>query len=448
MFSSPPSGAPVTRLLTPWRELGTAYNILHALSNASPSQLVTYTRIAAPVAALSCVGVTVVATSQGVLAIALNVGFWLSVLALAFTQVQPSQLRLFLPLIPLFYFTFFFNRDVVETWDRVLHSDTPRYLLEATSARIQTRHLGFPVITFPYVAVNRLGSTLFDLPTLGREFLYLQVAAAGTLATTQLYATLLEGERSLFQWARIRAALIAYGFALSFAVWSLSSVVDTFMVSTMLLLMFLLGLRHFVSTESTVSCVTVALITVLALLISLENIYFVGLFGLGLAYEYVHARRRWIIKQGSLYVTIVVVTFALMLQSAAAAAGPAFYRTSGDERFTSSSTNLVQNLYRYTSRFVDLQGAFSARAAMGVGFKTSVMAITAQQQVPVEDYVTPSRLFTIGNLTYFSLICTVGPTWYSRSSETAFKGSAIHGDNHRRNADDSLRLHAVLCERS
>jgi hypothetical protein len=113
----------------------------------------------------------------------------------------------FLPLAPLFYFTFFFNRELVENWDKILSSDTPRYLLEATSVRIQTRHLGFPVITFPYVALNRLGSPLFDLPSRERERLYLQVAVAGTLATTLLYATLLEYERSLFRWARIRATL-------------------------------------------------------------------------------------------------------------------------------------------------------------------------------------------------------------------------------------------------
>jgi hypothetical protein len=368
------------------------------------SQLLTYKRVAALVAALLCVVVTLVAANQGVLAIGLNLVFWLCILTFASTQASVSQLRLFLPLTLLFYFTFYFNREVVETWDKILNSDTPRHLLEATTLRAQARHLGFPVITFPYVAVNRLGSTLLKISNLGREFLYLQVALAGTVAATLLRATLLQYERPAARWPRIRAALVAYVFALSFAVWSLSSVIDTFMVSTMLLLMFLLDLRHFVLTKSTISCVTLALITVIALLISLENVYFIGLFGLALAYEYVRGHTRWIVKYGSLYLTIVLLTFVLILQSAAVAAGPSFYRTSGDERFPAASTNLVDNLYRYTRRFVDLQGALEVRRAMGVVFKTWVMAISAQHDASIENYVVPSRKLTTGNLVYFSLI--------------------------------------------
>src|SRR4029450_2296448 len=163
-------------------------------------------------------------------------------------------------------------------------------------------------------------------------------------------------------------------------------------------------LRYFFLTESTISCVTLALITVVALLISLENVYFIGLFGLALTYRYVCGHRRWIVKHGLLYLTIAVVTFALVLQIAALAAGPDFYRTSGDASFPAPSTNLKDNLYRYIRRFVDLGGALSVWEAMRVGFRTWVMAITAQQDVPVEDYVIPSRRLTTGNLVYFSLV--------------------------------------------
>jgi hypothetical protein len=374
------------------------------IASEPPPQVARYKRAATLLAALFCVVATLVAADQGVLSIALNLGFWLCVFALASAHAPLSQLRLFLPLTLLFYSTFYFNREVVEIWDKILNSDTPRYLLEAKTFRTQTRHLGFPVITFPYVAVNRLGSTLFGLSNLGREFLYLQVALAGTLGATLIHATLLQYESSTSRLPRIRAVLVAYVFALSFAVWSLSSVIDTFMVSSMLLLMFLLDLRYFFLTESTISCVTLALITVVALLISLENVYFIGLFGLALTYRYVCGHRRWIVKHGLLYLTIAVVTFALVLQIAALAAGPDFYRTSGDASFPAPSTNLKDNLYRYIRRFVDLEGALSVWEAMRVGFRTWVMAITAQQDVPVEDYVIPSRRLTTGNLVYFSLV--------------------------------------------
>ena len=83
--------------------------------------------------------------------------------------MTPSRPGLFLPLTLLYYFTFYFNRELVEIWDKILNSDTPRYLEEAASFRVQARHLGFPIVTFPYVATNRLGSTLFGAPSRVRE---------------------------------------------------------------------------------------------------------------------------------------------------------------------------------------------------------------------------------------------------------------------------------------
>jgi hypothetical protein len=214
-------------------------------TSSSALLLSSYERVGTSIVALLCIVVTVVATSHGAWIIALNLSFWACILALAFGHAAPSHLRLFVPLVPLFYFTFYFNRDVVEIWDKILNSDTPRYLMEAAALRTQTRHIGFPVITFPYVTVNRLGNSLLQLSNVGREFLYLQVAFAGTVAASLLYSTLLHYEQSGSRWPRIRAALVAYCFALSFAIWSLSSVVDTFMVSTMFLMMFLMKLRHF-----------------------------------------------------------------------------------------------------------------------------------------------------------------------------------------------------------
>jgi hypothetical protein len=359
---------------------------------------------AAAAGALCCVGLTIVAAGNGGLMVALNFGFWVCVLGLAFAHVPLSQLRLFLPLVPLFYFTFYFNRELVEVWDKILNSDTSRYLSEAATLRIQARHMGFPVISFPYATVNRFGSAMFQLSNVGREFLYLQIALAGAVASTLLYATIRQYERSPLPWPRIRAALVAYGFGLSFAVWSLSSVIDTVMFSTMLLLVFLLHLRHFVLTRSSVACVTVALITALAILISLENVYFVVLFGLALVPRFVRGPTPRIIRHASLYVAVVIATFGCLLQITAVTAGPGFYRTSGDEEFSSPSTDLAENLYRFSRRYVDLEATRSVLPAIGVAYKTWVMSVTAHQDALVENYVIPARRLTKGNVVYFSLI--------------------------------------------
>ena len=369
-----------------------------------PPQAVLYLRLAALLATLLCVVATLVAADRGLLSILFNVVFWLSVFALVSTYTPLSQLRWFLPLTLLYFFTFYFNREVVEIWDKILNSDTPRYLQEAAAFRVQARHIGFPVVTFPYLTVNRLGSTLFGASNLGREFLYLQVALVGTIAAALIQATLLQRPSSPSPWLRVRALLVSYLFALSFAVWSLSSVIETFVLSTMLLLVFLLELRHFFLTESRIPCVTLALTTVVALLISLENLYFMGLFGLTLAYQYARGHRRWIATDCVLYLAIAVLTFALILQVAAVASGPAFYRTRGDESFPTPSTNVGENLYRFARRFVDLEGALSLRKVIGVGFRVWVTGVTAQQGAPVEHYVIRSGRLTTANVVYVSLM--------------------------------------------
>ena len=366
-------------------------------------------RVPALIVSLLCVVATLIAADEGPVSIALNVIFWLSLFAFVSAHGLLSRLWRFLPLTLLYYLTFYFNREVVEMWDKILNSDTPRYLLEATTFRVQTRHLGFPVMTFPYVAVNRLGSTLFGVSNGGREFLYLQLALAGTLGATLVHALLLQHQSATRRWLQARATVVAYLFALSFAVWALSSVIDTFIVSTMLLLMFVLELRHFFVTQSTISCVTLALITVVALSMSLENAYFIGLFGVALTYQYIRGQRRSIGMHCVLYMAIAIVVIILILQIAAVAGGPDFYRTSGDDRFARPSANPIENLYRYTRRFVDFTGAISAKEMIMVSVRVWVMGIAAQHGTPVDRYsgIDSKTLTRIGNLVYLGLIVAV-----------------------------------------
>lgn len=367
-----------------------------------------YRRVVALVAALICIIATLLLADDSLVSIALNLAFWVSIIVVALGHVTPSRLGLFLPLTLLYYFTFYFNRELVEIWDKILNSDTPRYLEEAASFRVQARHLGFPIVTFPYVATNRLGSTLFGAPNLGREFLYLQLGFAGTMVATLIYTLVSDHQSAVSRWRRVRPLLVAYLFALSFAAWALSSVIDTFIVSTMILLMSLPDFRHYFLTGSTMSCVILALLTTIALSVSLENVYLIGLFGLTLTYQYICGHRQRIGIHCLLYTIITVVTFTLILQVAAVAGGPAFYRTSGDKSFPTPSTNIGENLYRFTRRFVDIEGTMSVRVLREVTFRVGVMAITAQQGTPVDQYgIDPKMLTTASTIVYFSLLLPV-----------------------------------------
>ena len=111
-----------------------------------------------------------------------NALFWVCLLRyLAVTERGFFAAPWFLVLVPLFYLTFAAARPAVQLPDYVFNSDTERYLREAVSLRVQTRHIGFPVVIFPMASIRGVFSRRFGWPEGGREYLFLQSAFAGAL---------------------------------------------------------------------------------------------------------------------------------------------------------------------------------------------------------------------------------------------------------------------------
>jgi len=347
-----------------------------------------------------CIIGAIILKKNSALCLIMNVLFWF---CLGFLLTKDRGIRdnarYFIPLIPLYYLTFYFNRDVVELWDKIFNSDTPRYLAEATNSVIQVRHMGFPVLIFPYSFLNDVGLMLFNIPNLGREYLYIEIALIGTIAVT-VFSRLV----SCYESSRTITILASYSLALSLAFWSLSSVIDTFVVSTMLFMLFLLHVREYYETGSIERCISLALITVIALALSLENGYFVVLFGFALTYNKLVEKRMSNWAHGVLYLGIVALGFVLMLKIAEITVGPNFYHTSGDRKFAMPATNLVENLYHYTSRFLDVKGGMSVSELLKGGFRIFVMSVSAQHGTPVDQYYIDSRmLLSVSSVGYISL---------------------------------------------
>ena len=330
-------------------------------------------------------------------ALLFNLGFWAFLLALLRAQgLGWRDFRYLLPLPALYYVTFAGRRGLSSSYDMVLGADAARYLKEAAELTAGVRHLGYAVITWPYVALSRagrlLGPEISDpaggyeagggpLPEpfgLGVEYLHLQSALIGAIAVVLLARIL--GGLGAEGWRRWG---IAYGFGLSFSVWMLAGVLDPQIVSVMLLLLLLLGLLRYLEHPGETGWLEPCAICTLAVSMSIENLYMPLLFGVAWWMRRRPRSPRDFLEP-ALFALALAVALGTFLLAAAAAAGPRLY-TVDMTRF-GVPDGIVSHLRVFTTLYLEI-GPGLAPAELGrTAAQVFVMAVRAQPGVPVDRY--------------------------------------------------------------
>jgi hypothetical protein len=301
--------------------------------------------------------------------------FWSALLVLWWrdSERHPWETGLVLLLTLCYWGTFLLSRDLVQVSDYILNSDTARYLEEARALTAQPRHAGFVVITFPLVCLSKLGQSFAGWPWLGREAIYLQCSLAGALAMAMMFRVLIRASVE-----RLTALTTSTAFGFSLVIWAISSVVETFILSVLLLLFLIVELRRFMRTGSGIHMMNAALISFLALGISLENIYHLVLYMFTLAWRVAWMREgvRW--SHAVIYPLVAVGGVLALIWVQSAMIGPGYWRTPwGDRLHNAPATNLVEHLDHFATPY----GGFALRGPSswsGTAYRSFVAAIIAQ----------------------------------------------------------------------
>lgn len=357
------------------------------------------------VGAILCIAVTLARLPGPLPPVLLALCFWACLLPILQDRAGPEEKRrgrlLLITLAPIYFATFLLRRDLVEMLDFVLNSDTERYIREALDLRISPRHLGFPVLTFLIGPLNAAGHRLGGIARLGTEIAYLESALIGALTVKALYSLLRR-----FHVPSAASMLAAAAFACSLTVWCFSSVIETYMLSTLLLLLLLPVLLAGIEEGKPRCWLNASLLTLLALLISLENLHF------PLLVLCAFLLRRWLVGNVrllhvGLFAAIVAGGFLLLLGVAAWRSGPGFYSTVGDHGFAAPATNLAENLHHFTKQYTDDPARFSPHAGAAVVARTFLLSVRAQPDLRPWDYgqsFSRSLLMRPGNFLYAVLL--------------------------------------------
>lgn len=337
-----------------------------------------------------------VSRSDSSFALPFNALFWVSLL-LTIRGLAGSlrALPLFVPFGILYFFTFLGRRELPERLNFLFDSDTFRHLKDlAPGLYVEARHLGYPVLTFPFNALKE-----FVGETVASEYLYLETAACGMFGAFLLFV-LLRKERV----ERVRAFLVSSLFACSIAVWTLSSVIDTYAVSVMLLFGFLILLKEYVERPVFRSCVLLALYAAVMLLISLENLYVLILVTSALLYARIRRQRTFRLRSMFLFEAIAITAVMSAMLLSERVMGPELYHTYEDN----TATNVVESVTRWGSSFLHLENVWSPVQCGRVLFHVFVMAVTAQTGVSPEFYTLVPGLLSRGeNMIYYIVMSTI-----------------------------------------
>lgn len=270
----------------------------------------------------------------------------------------------FLPLLPLFYLTFFLDRRMGDTCC-VFGSDTPRFLNMAWRWGLEDRHIGWVLFTYAEQPFERF-LMLFGMQNVGHEIVYFQVALMSVIAVAGLFFLL-----SRFLRSREHCLLLSYVFALSLGTWSLATVVDTYIVSTAVFVLFLIVLMQYLHDGERGKSAELGFLTAFAWGLSLENMYFVTLF----VVAFLLLRKRWGLPWRDLliYGSSIAVSYGMMLSAShyAAAASP---------------VKVANGVLSYIDRWSSFENLRSPFMFVNILFKTFVSGIVAQTHVTMDGY--------------------------------------------------------------
>jgi len=303
---------------------------------------------------LAMLAASVLPTGHGGLHLALAAAFWVALL-FTIAELDRSILtaRWLLPLALAYFATFAWHRHVLAIPDYVFNTDTERYLREAAAHRIQVRHLGFPVITFAAKA-------------LGREAVIAQCAAAGALLVSAFDAL-----QARFGARGIGRAAMTVIFAASLATWTMASLIESFVLSTLLLALALSAMAAWTERPETPGAIRLGLLILASLGVSLENAYLVPVIVAGaLTMGRIPAPRNL-----ALVVALPVAGLALWIPAVAASQGEGFYATWGDESFSAPAGNVVENLEHFSRDYVAPGRLLTPRSHVETLWRTFVLSV-------------------------------------------------------------------------
>ncbi|HEV8336313.1 MAG TPA: hypothetical protein VGR67_07870 [Candidatus Polarisedimenticolia bacterium] len=313
-----------------------------------------------------------------------NLCFW--AFFLAFLRRRGTFGRGFPPFLfflPLFYLLSFFHRETTERMDYLFGSDMARYLKDALSFTTGPRHIGVSILTFPFKDLERLGEAL-GVPRLGHEYLYLQSALIGWIAVVLFHRAL--GAVAAAGLRRI-AFLLTCVFAFSLAILAFSSLFETFLASLMFLLLFLESAGRYARTGGVFEGAILALLTLLALSMSLENVYLAPVFVVTAVLRATRRGGTGILREAAVYAATLLVGFCLLVITARGSMGPAFYPTWEDKLFPSASANLATHMDHFLVFHSDFSRLLDPRAYLAGIYRFFVMSILAQPWRPVTAYM-------------------------------------------------------------
>lgn len=290
-----------------------------------------------------------------------------------------------LPFVALYQVPFVFRRDITGLFDWVLETDTLKYLEEAGTLVVLPRHVGMPLFTFPYSPLEALGQAVSGLAGLGREGLHLQSAFLGAISVGLLYALL----RRLGSSARI-ALLAAWVFGVTLAPWAVCGAIESFPVSLVLLgllLHFLIGGGETAAAHGVPGrWLEPALLTALALGVSLENVYFLPLLILALI-----PRHRPAVLAATL--GVAVLPCFLMLAAARAHQGPDFYHTWKDDEYGRHPDGIADHMDHFSRDYLEWDNLVSPASHAGVA--TRIFLMSMRGQVARANAIYPRRLIGV-----------------------------------------------------
>ena len=288
----------------------------------------------------------------------------------------------FLPLLPLYYLTFFFHRGAPLTMDYVFGSDTARYFQEALRGLATPRHIGLGIFTYPLTFLDRMADALPPGPHPGREFLFLQSAMVGVTAVV-LFSRLIRqnGKASWLSW------LTSYVFAFSLAVWTFSSLVESFMPSLLFLLMALDLSRDIFRRAETRDCLALGLISALALAMSLENLYFLLLLPIALLARRGRTTPPRAVQLAGVFAAALALGFLPLFAAARQASGPDFYRDWAIDRAGSGEASLRENIGGFVAFHSKPSRLAQPGAYLSGAFRIFVMSVRAQPGRPAMTYM-------------------------------------------------------------
>jgi hypothetical protein len=218
----------------------------------------------------------------------LGAAFWAALAAyLATALKQVRGLAWFLPLVPLYGLThrlFLFGWKRVTLEQAIFGTDGQRFLGLARRWEVEGRHPAWSLFTFVGHPAEELGRWL-GVEGVGRFTVHLETALCGALAAWLVFRLC-----SLHA-PRVHALLSGWFFALALAIWAHAAVIDTYIVSVFLLLVFLWEAQAWSAGERE-RPVILGLVTGVLLGISLENAY-VPLLCVALHPLLSGARRSW-----------------------------------------------------------------------------------------------------------------------------------------------------------